>query len=129
MALKPTVYISLLKYYLKKHKTQVYLVNTGWSGGPYGIGKRISIKDTRSIVSAILEGKLGRKKYRHNKIFNLNIPLSVPHVKTAILTPRNLWKDKKAYDEKVKHLALLFKKNFMKFSNIPKQVVHAGPNI
>lgn len=129
MALKPTAYISLLKYYLKKYKTQVYLVNTGWSGGPYGIGKRISIQDTRFIVSAILEGKLDCLKYRHDGIFNLDVPLSVPHVKTAILAPRNLWRDKKAYDEKTKHLALLFQKNFMKFSNIPKQVIHAGPYI
>lgn len=127
MALKPMVYADLFKYYVTKYKVKVYLVNTGWSGGPYGIGKRISIKDTRTIVSAILDGKLDKIPTKHDKIFNLDVLSKVPGVDAKILTPRNLWKNKTAYDEKAKALAKLFEENFKKFAKVPKTVVNAGP--
>ena len=129
MALKPLVYANLLKHYLNRYKTKVYLVNTGWSGGPYGVGKRISIKDTRSIISAILDGKLDKKPCDHDKIFNLDIPHSIPGVNSKILSPRNLWKDKKAYDKKSRELAELFVENFKKFTHIPNSIINTGPHL
>lgn len=127
MALKPLVYTNLFKDYLNKYKAKVYLVNTGWSGGPYGIGKRISIQDTRTIVTGILDGKLDKKATYHDKVFNLDVLSSVPGVDAKILAPRNLWKDKQAYDTKAKELAKLFTENFKKFARVPKAVVSAGP--
>jgi len=127
MALKPIVYANLLKQYLQKYKTKVYLVNTGWSGGPYGVGHRISIKDTRAIVTSILDGKIGKNKFRHDPLFNLNVPISMPEVNQEILNPRNLWHNKKDYDDKAKNLALLFTNNFKKFSRVPREIMKAGP--
>ena len=129
MALKPLVYADLLKFYLQKYHTKVYLVNTGWSGGAYGVGKRISIKDTRSIITAILEGKLDKRKTYHDTVFNLDVPVQVPTVNSRILFPRNLWIDKKAYDIKAKELAGLFIQNFKKFTNIPNSIINAGPHL
>lgn len=129
MALKPLVYANLLKYYLQKYHTKVYLVNTGWSGGTYGVGKRISIKDTRAIITSILEGKLDKKKTHHDSLFNLDIPSSIPLVDSKILSPRNLWTDKKMYDRKARELAGLFIQNFKKFSRIPKFIINSGPNL
>lgn len=126
MPLKPNVYGSLLKKYLKKYKSKVYLINTGWIGGPYGVGKRISIEDTRKIVTAALEDKIPNI-FRHDKVFNLSVPKRVPGIKASLLTPRNLWKDKKAYDEKAKELANLFVENFKKYKDIPRRVIKAGP--
>lgn len=127
MSLKPMVYANLLDQYTATYKTNVYLVNTGWSGGAYGVGQRISIKDTRSIVTAILEGKLDNTSYRRDPIFNLEIPESVPGVNANILNPRELWQDKTAYDAKAKELANLFIENFKKFKDIPQKIVNAGP--
>lgn len=129
MALKPFVYANLLKSYLQKYRTKVYLVNTGWSGGSYGVGKRISIKNTRSIITAILEGKLDKEKTHHDQTFNLEVPFRVPLVNKKILTPRNLWHDKNAYDSKAKELAELFIQNFKKISGIPKSIINAGPRL
>lgn len=128
MSRPPVVYANLLKKYIEKYKTSVYLVNTGWYGGPYGIGERFSIKDTRNIITAIVEGKIDGKKIRRDEIFNLQVPLEVPGVDSHILNPRNLWQDKNEYDRKAKELAGLFVENFRKFKNIPKEVIAAGPN-
>lgn len=126
MPLKPKVYADLLKKYLKKYKSEVYLINTGWIGGAYGIGKRISIEDTRKIVSTVLDRKI-RGVFRQDKNFNLSVPKKVPGISSSLLNPRNLWKDKKAYDEKAKELSQLFVENFKKYTDIPQKVVKAGP--
>lgn len=126
MPLRPNVYGGLLRRYLNRYKSKVYLINTGWIGGPYGIGKRISIEDTRKIVTAALDGKIPNN-LRHDKVFNLFVPKSVPGVRTALLTPRNLWKDKKAYDKKAGELAHLFYENFKKYNDIPQKIVRMGP--
>jgi len=118
MPLKPGEYAQLFKYYVNKYKSRVYLINTGWIGGAYGVGKRISIKDTRKIVDAVLGGKLDKQKCYHDKIFNLDVPIKVPGVKKEILKPRNLWPDKNEYDKKAQELAALFVENFKKFKNI-----------
>ncbi len=129
MALKPLVYANLLKHYLNKYKTKAYLVNTGWSGGPYGVGKRISIQDTRTIITAILEGHLDKKQSLHDRLFNLDVPKNIHGVDSKILSPRSLWKDNKKYDVKAKELACLFIDNFKKFSGIPQSVINAGPHV
>lgn len=129
MALKPIVYTRLLEKYLKKYKTKVYLINTGWSGGAYGVGARISIKDTRAIVDAVLNGSLDSAKYRHDKLFNLKVPIKVPKVDAQILNPQELWSDKKAYVEQAESLAELFINNFKKFKNIPSEIIQAGPKL
>lgn len=127
MPLKPLVYAELLKKYMTKYNSKVYLVNTGWSGGAYGVGKRISIKDTRAIVSAILDGNLDKGKYYHDDLFNLDVPRRVPDVEAKILFPKELWVDKNDYDKKAQQLAKLFIDNFKKFSNIPQKIIKAGP--
>ena len=126
MPLKPIVYANLLKYYLDKHKSEVYLVNTGWVGGAYGVGKRISINDTRTIVSAAQDG-IGNASFRHDKIFNLSVPTNISGIKSNILTPRNLWSDKNDYDSKARKLVSLFIENFARFKDIPENIIHSGP--
>ncbi len=129
MPLKPLVYAKLLKKYLTKYKSQVYLVNTGWFGGPYGIGSRMNIKATRHIVSSILNGELDKVKYQKNPHFNLDVPNSIPELDDFELNPRASWKDKKAYDKKAKGLAKLFVDNMKKFGSIPKAIINQGPKI
>jgi phosphoenolpyruvate carboxykinase (ATP) len=128
MPLKPIVYANLLRKYLDKHKSDVYLVNTGWIGGEYGVGKRISIKDTRAIVRAALDGKI-KGKFRHDKIFNLSVPVEISGVKSDIMNPRDQWSDKNAYDAKAHKLASLFVENFVKFKDIPKEIINSGPTL
>lgn len=127
MPLKPMIYAQLLEKYVSKYRARVFLVNTGWVAGPYGKGHRISIKDTRMIVTAVLEGKLDNVAYKTHPIFNLNIPQECPGVDKNILNPYHFWKDKKAYEESARKLAHMFKDNFKKFGEIPKEVVEAGP--
>jgi len=121
------VYAQLLKKFMNKYKAKAYLVNTGWVGGAYGVGERISIRHTRSIITAILEGKINEEKAKRDKIFNLQIPENVPGVDAKILNPGNLWKNKEEYDQKARELAALFVENFKKFQNIPRRVIAAGP--
>src|SRR3989344_8839918 len=128
MPLKPIVYANLLKYYLDKDKSDVYLVNTGWIGGEYGVGKRISIHDTRTIVRAALEGKI-KGPFRHDKTFNLHVPTSIPGVNNDVMSPRDQWKDKNMYDNKARKLVSLFMENFAQFKDIPKEVISSGPTL
>ena len=123
------VYAKLLGSKIKDHSTIVYLVNTGWSGGPYGIGKRISIKHSRAMVTAALSGDLASVQYRHDDIFNLDVPCSIPNVPDDILDPRNTWHDKSAYDSTAKSLAMMFIENFTKFKDVSQDIIDAGPKI
>lgn len=127
MPLKPHYYADLFKQYLTKYKARVYLVNTGWIGGPYGIGKRISIEDTRKIVHAILEGKLDHQQTSHNDTFNLDVPTFMEGINPHILSPQSLWKNLKAYTKKAQELAQLFAKNAEKFRDINPHILAAGP--
>lgn len=129
MSRHATVYAKMLGEKITKHNTIVYLINTGWSGGPYGIGKRINIKYTRAMVTAALSGKLDIVKYHHDEIFNLEVPTSCPDVPSEILNPRNTWIEKDAYDLSAKKLAQMFVENFRKFGDTPKEIRDAGPNI
>ncbi|MGB6463856.1 MAG: phosphoenolpyruvate carboxykinase (ATP) [Nitrosotalea sp.] len=129
MSRHASVYAKLLGEKITKHKTVVYLVNTGWSGGPYGIGKRMNINHTRRMVTAALTGELDAVKYRHDDIFNLDIPAECPGVPSEVLNPRNTWSEKNAYDISAKKLAQMFVENFRKFGNVSKEIVDAGPRI
>lgn len=123
----PTVYAELLGKKLKKHNAQAWLVNTGWSGGGYGIGKRIDLPVTRQMLTAILNGKLENSNFKPDLNFKVLIPENVPGVDSSILNPRNTWNDKEAYDKKADELIKLFKENFVKyesFGNFSK----AGPD-
>lgn len=129
MPLKPTVYLNLLRKYLKKYETKVFLVNTGWIGGPYGIGSRIPIKETRNIITAILSGQLDNTKCRHDKIFNLSVPVAVPNADPKILNPSLSWPDKNLYFKSAKNLAGLFEENIKKFPEVYQLIINSGPKI
>ena len=124
-----SVYAKLLGEKINQHNTVVYLVNTGWSGGPYGVGKRIKIKYSRAMVTAALTGKLDIVKYRHDDLFNLDIPTTVPDVPPEILDPKYTWEDKDSYDLSAKKLAQMFIENFKKFDNVNPEIVQAGPKL
>ena len=120
LPLSPTVYAEMLKEKIDKHKTDVYLVNTGWSGGPYGIGKRIKLSYTRSIVRAAIKGDLNNVNYDKEPYFNLMIPQECPGVPREILNPVNTWEDREAFQKQAERLAKLFEDNYsnLKFTVI-----------
>lgn len=127
MPLKAAEYAKLLGEKISKHDTKVYLINTGWSGGPYGIGKRIDLKYTRLIVSSAINNRLDEVPYETHEIFNLSYPVSCPDVPSKILNPRNTWHDKNQYDFSARRLAKLFINNFKKFEPVSKEIIDAGP--
>lgn len=114
MSQKPSVYAKLLAEKMEKHDARCVLLNTGWSGGAYGTGKRISIKHTRALLNAALEGKLHAEgvEYETHPVFNLKVPKSCPGVPDEILNPRNTWEDKAAYDSQAQKLKDMFRANF-----------------
>lgn len=122
-----SVYAKLLGEKINQHNTIVYLINTGWSGGPYGVGKRIKIKYSRAMVTAALSGALDIVKYRHDDLLNLDIPSEVDGVPSEILDPKNTWIDKDSYEMSVKKLAQMFVENFTKFENVSPDIIKAGP--
>jgi phosphoenolpyruvate carboxykinase (ATP) len=121
------VYAKLLGEKINKHNTTVYLINTGWSGGPYGIGARIKIKYSRAMITAALTGELDKVEYRHDELFNLDIPTSVEGVPEEILDPKNTWNDKDSYEKSAKSLSKMFVENFEKFSDVSPEIKNAGP--
>lgn len=129
MPLKPMVYLNLLKKYLKKHETKVFLINTGWIAGSYGTGYRIPIKETRSIVQAVLSGALDETSCRHDIIFNLFVPKNIPNIDKKILNPEDLWPDKNQYLQTAKNLAKLFVENMKKFPDVLPSIINSGPQI
>jgi phosphoenolpyruvate carboxykinase (ATP) len=129
MPLHAKEYAKMLGQKIAEHNTRVYLINTGWSGGPYGVGKRIDLKYTRAMVTSALNGDLEKTPFKHNDIFNLEIPTLCPRVPSEVLDPRNTWSDKEKYDISAKKLAALFVKNFEKFGETPEEILSAGPKI
>lgn len=123
------VYATMLGKKLEKHNTRAYLVNTGWTGGPYGVGSRINIQYTRAMVRAAISGEIEKYEFVHDETFNLDIPTQCPGVPSEILNPRNVWHEKDGYDIAAKRLAQLFIENFKKFDNIPEEIRLAGPNL
>lgn len=117
LPLHPTKYAEMLGERMKANNVNVWLVNTGWSGGAYGTGSRMKLSYTRAMITAALEGKLGPVDYVEQPIFGLNIPTSCPNVPDDILNPRNTWKDKEAYDNKAQRLANSFVENFEQYKD------------
>ncbi|MES1215301.1 MAG: phosphoenolpyruvate carboxykinase (ATP) [Bacteroidota bacterium] len=130
MPLHPGIYALMLGNKMQEHKVNVWMINTGWSGGPYGIGKRIKLSYTRAMITAALEGKLNNVQFDIHPVFGITIPKECPGVPTEILNPRNTWTNKTAYDAKAKYLAGLFIKNFEKYtSGVSEEVLDASPKI
>lgn len=128
LPLPPLAYARLLGEKLAKHNTRVFLINTGWSGGPYGVGARMSLPYTRAIVTAAIEGALDEVSYTLDPVFNLHVPTACPGVPAAVLSPRETWADKAAYDLAAADLARRFAKNFAKFgASVPPEIAAAGP--
>ena len=115
MVLHPGVYADLLGKQMGKHDAACWLVNTGWSGGPYGVGKRMKISYTRAMIRAILNGSLAQVETVPDPIFGVGVPVSCPDVPNEVLQPRNTWEDKEAYDRQAKDLARRFNENFKKY--------------
>lgn len=131
MPMDPSVYAQMLGEKLDKYGTKVYLVNTGWSGGPASgenKGARMKLKYTRAMVTAALNGELETVEYKHNELFNLAVPQTCTGVPSELMNPRDTWADKNAYDEQAKKLAKMFHDNFeKKYPNMPREVIEAGP--
>ncbi|NOX37824.1 MAG: phosphoenolpyruvate carboxykinase (ATP) [Calditrichaeota bacterium] len=127
LPLPATRYAEMLGEKMRQHKVNVWLVNTGWSGGPYGVGKRIDIRFTRAMVKAALNGDLDRVEFRPDPIFRVLVPTQCPGVPAEILNPRNTWEDKSAYDLKARELARRFQENFKRFPNASEEIKAAGP--
>lgn len=127
LPLHPMTYANLLKEKIACHQTRVFLINTGWQGGAYGVGKRISIQHTRRMVTAAMDGYLDFVDYETHPIFKLNIPVHCPGVPDGILNPQTSWADAAAYHRSAIHLAAMFDKNFRKFTGVPKEVADSGP--
>jgi phosphoenolpyruvate carboxykinase (ATP) len=127
LPLRPGEYANLLRERIEKYNVRCYLVNTGWTGGPYGTGHRIKINYTRAMVSAAISGELDKAEMVTDPIFGLHIPTSCPNVPGELLIPRNTWADKDAYDRQAADLAARFKKNFTQFTLVTDEVCQAGP--
>ena len=126
MPLHPTRYAKMLSERIRDANVNVWLVNTGWTGGPYGIGERMSLPFTRALISAALEGKLENVRYETHDIFGVTMPVSCPGVPSDILNPRNTWRDKDAYDHRANDLAAAFLRNFEKFASFANEEILAG---
>ena len=129
MPLHPIEYAKMLVDKISKYNTGVYLINTGWTGGPYGIGKRMELNHTRKMVSASINGDLERVQYRHDNIFNLEIPLSCPEIPSKILDASSSWSNEQQYIVAAKRLAHLFIENFKKFGEESKYLAKFGPQL
>ena len=120
-------YAKMLGNLLRKHDSNVWLINTGWTGGPYGKGKRIKLSYTRAIVNAALAGRLDHVSTQTDNIFGLAVPTEIPGVPSEVLNPRTTWLDPKAYDAQAKKLAEMFRENFAKFGTVDAAIRNAGP--
>jgi phosphoenolpyruvate carboxykinase (ATP) len=127
----PTVYSRMLGEKLDEHGSDVWLVNTGWTGGPFGEGERMPIAATRSLLEAALSGRLAGVGYRTDELFGFEVPVSVPGVDAKLLDPRSTWRDPEVYDRKARELALAFRTNFdTKFAaDASAAVTSAGPRV
>ncbi|MCS7018954.1 MAG: phosphoenolpyruvate carboxykinase (ATP) [Cytophagales bacterium] len=126
MPLHPIRYAELLGKKLEENQTTVWLVNTGWTGGPYGVGSRMKLSYTRAMITAAMDGSLEQLPTYPHSIFGVAIPVSCPHVPTHLLNPRDTWADKDAYDAKAQQLAQMFMHNFEKFSELANEEILSG---
>jgi len=126
MPLHPTTYAEMLGKKMEAGEVNVWLVNTGWVGGAYGIGHRIELKYTRAMISAALNGDLDDKNYQEHPIFRVAFPDACPGVPSKVLNPSVLWSHEEAYYDKAEELAAAFDKNFQKFSSVASEEILAG---
>ena len=130
LPLHPTRYAELLGKMMKKHKVNVWLINTGWTGGPYGVGNRMKLSYTRRMVTAALNGELDDATFTIDPVFGLKIPSNVPEVPSEVLIPRNTWANKTAYDSKANNLAAKFNENFAKYAEFAnEEILAAAPKV
>ena len=130
MPLHPTKYAEMLSGKMKEAKVDVWLVNTGWSGGPYGIGKRMSLKVTRALITAALKGDLNKVDYEMHEVFGVAMPTACHGVSADFLNPRNTWIDHDAYDQKANYLAGAFNRNFEKFAAFANvEILEGAPRV
>lgn len=126
--LNSSIYAEMLGKKIEQHNVSVFLVNTGWSGGPYGVGKRMKLPYTRAMITAALNGEFDKIELKEHPVFKILVPTSCPNCPSEILDPRNTWSDKKAYDAAAKKIAKSFVDNFKKYKNMPQNIIDAGPN-
>jgi len=129
MPLHPIKYAEMLSQKMQDAGVNVWLVNTGWTGGPYGVGNRMKLKYTRAMITAALDGDLDMVRYEKHPVFGLNVPQNCVHVPSEVLNPRNTWEDKQAYDKKAEELAASFKDNFVKFEDYANEEILSGAPI
>jgi phosphoenolpyruvate carboxykinase (ATP) len=130
LPLHPGKYAHMLGHKMQEHNVNVWMINTGWTGGPYGIGKRMKLSYTRAMITAALEGKLDNVASEESKVFGVAIPAECPGVPSEVLNPRETWQDKNAYDEKALFLGKLFVKNFEKYRDgVSGEILAAAPKI
>lgn len=131
LTVHPTQYAEILGKKMKDHKANAYLVNTGWSGGSYGVGSRMSLKITRAIIDSIMDGSIENAEFEESATFGFLIPKTLGDIEPIILNPKNAWADKAGYDKTAQKLADMFKANFEKFTSteIGKSLKNAGPKI
>jgi phosphoenolpyruvate carboxykinase (ATP) len=126
----PYKYAELLKRKIERYGVTCWLVNTGWVGGHYGVGKRISIRHTRALLNAALNGRLDHVNYTKDPVFGFEVPMECPDVPAEVLSPSSSWADKKEYNRRYKDLAMRFKENFATFGdNTPPEMLEAGPKV
>jgi len=126
MPLHPTKYAEMLGERMRDHKVNIWLVNTGWTGGGYGTGKRISLKYTRAMIHEAMDGDLANAEYKEHEVFGLMMPTSCPNVPDELLDPKNTWSDKELYDTKARKLAADFVSNFAKFADQANEEIMAA---
>jgi len=125
---KPSLYGELLRDKINKHQSTVWLVNTGWSGGPPGVGQRLKLAYTRAMITGILSGALQEVPTEHDPVFGVHVPVACQGVPPEVLQPRNTWADKDAYDAKARELAHAFRQNFEQYAGLVDPLVAAaGP--
>ncbi len=130
MVLHPSVYAKLLGEKIKKHNVKCWLVNTGWTGGPYGTGHRMKIQYTRAMLNAALNGELDKTETYEDPYFGFQVPVAINGVPSDVLNPKNTWSDKTKYDEAAKKLVSMFHENFKLFVGETSEVIaKAGPKI
>jgi phosphoenolpyruvate carboxykinase (ATP) len=128
MLMHPAVYARLLGEKIERHDAEVYLINTGWSGGSYGKGQRMKLSYTRAMVKAALKGELKDVAFTEHPIFKVLVPEECPGVPSEILNPENTWENKEDYMAKARELTIKFKNNFKKFLTVPQDILEAGPD-
>jgi phosphoenolpyruvate carboxykinase (ATP) len=130
LPLNPNVYARMLGEKIAAHQSRVWLVNTGWTGGPHGVGSRMKIAYTRAMIRAALSGALDGVSYATHPVFNIDVPTTCPDVPAAVLDPRGTWADKAAYDAQAAKLGGMFAENFKTFeADVDPAVVAAGPRV